>query len=163
MSEVDRGFTLTRLLGAPRERVFQAWTDPNELGWFFSGLGDPREPIEVDLRVGGAWRQKMVVDQDTEYVTGGIYREIVPPERLVFVWGATDGWPRIDPEHIDDGPIVTVTLNEAGDKTEMVFELRLPDHLPEDKVREWFAMGVRNGWSDTIDRMVDRFAGAVRS
>jgi uncharacterized protein YndB with AHSA1/START domain len=163
MNEQQRGFTLTRMLAAPRELVFQAWTDPDHLQWFYSGLRDPRDAIEVDLRVGGVWRQKMVVDKDTEYFTGGIYREIVPPERLVFTWGASDGWPRIDPDHLDDGPVVTVTLNEVGDKTEMIFHLGLPDHLSEDRVREWFASGIRDGWGVTIDRLVARFATVART
>jgi uncharacterized protein YndB with AHSA1/START domain len=163
MTEPERGFTLTRMLDAPREFVFQAWTDPLHLQWFFSDLTDAREPIEVDLRVGGVWKQKMVVDQDTEYFTGGIYREIVPPERIVFTWGAINGWPRIDPDHIEDGPVVTVTLNEVGHKTEMIFHLRLPDHLSEDTVRDWFASGIRDGWSQTIDRLAARFASVGRS
>ncbi len=52
-------------------------------------------------------------------MTGGIYREIVPNEKLVFIWGATDGWPKIDPDELDDSPTVTVTLDEAGCRTEM--------------------------------------------
>jgi uncharacterized protein YndB with AHSA1/START domain len=163
MSDLPRAFTLTRLLDAPRERVFQAWTDPDHLQWFFSDQTDPREPIMVDLRVGGVWRQKMVVDEETTYYTGGIYREIVPPERIVFTWGAVDGWPPIDPDRPEDGPVITVTLNEVGDKTEMVFHLQLPDHLSEDRVREWFASGIRGGWSDTIDRLVASFATVARN
>jgi uncharacterized protein YndB with AHSA1/START domain len=162
MTEPERAFTLTRMLDAPRELVFQAWTDPDQLQWFRSEFTDAREPIEVDLRVGGVWRQKMVVDDDTAYFTGGIYREIVPPERLVFTWGASNGWPRIDPDHLEDGPVVTVTLNEVGDTTEMIFHLGLPDHLSEDRVRELFASGVRDGWSQTIDRLVARFASVAR-
>jgi hypothetical protein len=61
----------------------------------------PPEPIELDLRVGGVWRQHMMIDESTAYVTGGIYREIVPDEKLVFAWGATDGWPRLDPDQLD--------------------------------------------------------------
>jgi uncharacterized protein YndB with AHSA1/START domain len=163
MTRSERGFTVTRVLDAPRGLVFQAWTDPRHLQWFFSPLTDVRDPIEVDLRVGGAWRQRMIVDDDTQYVTGGIYREIVPPERVVFTWGAVDGWPRIDPNHPEDGPEVTVTLREVGDQTEMTFRLRLPDHLPEDQVEEWFARGIRAGWSDTIDRLVARFADVATS
>ena len=48
--------------------------------------------------MGGVWRQRMVIDEDTEYFTGGVYRGIVQDERLVFSWGgATDGWPTLDP------------------------------------------------------------------
>jgi uncharacterized protein YndB with AHSA1/START domain len=161
MSEPERGFTLSRILDAPREAVFQAWTDPGHLQWFSSPVAAVTDPIEVDLRIGGVWRQKMVVDDDTQYFTGGVYREIAPPERLSFTWGAFDGWPKIDPDHPEDGPVVTVTLHELGAKTEMVFHLQLPDHLSEVRVREWFAQGVEAGWSDTIDRLVKHFAGVA--
>ena len=70
----------------------------------------PSEPIDVDLRVGGAWRVKMVMNENLQYFTGGIYREIVPGEKLVFTWGAVDGWPEIDSDHLDDCPLVTLTL-----------------------------------------------------
>ncbi|MBA2253960.1 MAG: SRPBCC domain-containing protein [Chloroflexi bacterium] len=144
---------------APCELVFQAWTDPEHLQWFFGDVAPPREPIELDLRVGGVWKQQMIVNESTEYFTGGVYREIVPGEKLVFVWGAFDGWPEISPGRLDDGPVVTVTLNEVGDETEMVVNLRLPDHLSEDRVREWLASGMREGWGQTLDRLVARFAG----
>jgi uncharacterized protein YndB with AHSA1/START domain len=160
-TDVEREFTLTRMLDAPRELVFQAWTDPNQLQWFVNDTTTTSKPIEVDLRVGGAWRLEMVIDESTRYVTGGVYREIVPVERLVFSWGAPDGWPEIDPDRPDDGPVVTVTLNEAGDKTEMIFHLLLPDHLSQDSVREWLALGIRDGWNATIDRLVTKFAGVV--
>ena len=52
----------------------------------------------------------MVIDRSTVYFTGGVYREIVPDEKLVFAWGATDGWPKLDPDRLDDSPQVTVTL-----------------------------------------------------
>ena len=64
----------------------------------------PSEPIELDLSVGGAWRQFMLIDEDTAYFTGGVYLEIVPDEKLVFAWGATDGWPKLDPDNLDRSP-----------------------------------------------------------
>jgi uncharacterized protein YndB with AHSA1/START domain len=163
VSDLERGFTLTRTLNAPREAVFRAWTEPERLKWFFSPVSEVREPIEVDLRVGGAWRQRIVVDADTEYVTGGVYREIVPPERVVFTWGAIDGWPRIDPDHPEDGPVVTVTLHQVGETTEMVFRLDLPGDLSEEQVREWLARGIRAGWIRTLDRLVRAFTSAGES
>ncbi len=50
---------------------------------------------------------------------GRLYREIVEDENLVFTWGATDGWPKIDPERLDESPLVTVTLSQISGKTEM--------------------------------------------
>jgi uncharacterized protein YndB with AHSA1/START domain len=84
-----RSFTLTWTLDASPETVFGAWTDPARLDWYYNDRQPiPDEPIELDLRIGGMWRQMMVIDEETSYFTGGVYREIVPNERLVFAWGA---------------------------------------------------------------------------
>ena len=166
---MEREFTLTRILEAPRSLVFQAWTDPHHLGrWYFNPEQPiPSDPITVDLRVGGAWRVKMIINEHLQMFTGGIYREIVPVERLVFTWGTVDGWPAIDADHPEaDAPVATITLNELGahgEKTEMIFRLSLPVHLSEERVRQWFATGCRAGWSDTIDRLVTLYANGARS
>ena len=156
-AETDRGFTLRRELAAPPALVFRAWTEPEHLGWFFSGMGAPAQP-EVDLRVGGAWRQTMVISDDDQYVTGGVYREIVVNERLVFTWGAEGGWPALDA----DAPVVTVTFSELGAGTALTLSLELPAHLSEAAVRDQFATGMRAGWGQTIDRLVGEFAAAPR-
>ena len=103
-------FTLTWTLDASPADVFEAWTDPDQLEWYYNDHQPiPTEPIELDLRVGGAWRQLMVINRSTIYMTGGVYREIVPDEKLVLAWGATGGWPELDPDRLDDSPQVTVT------------------------------------------------------
>jgi len=155
---IERSFTLTRILNAPRDLVFQAWTDPAHLGWFFSETTPPGEPVEVDLRVGGAWRQRMIESADKEYVTGGVYREIVPVERLVFEFGAVGGWPEIRPGRVDEVPVVTVQLNELGERTEMLLRVDLPARLSDAEVKAWLDLGIRDGWGMTIDRLVQRFA-----
>ena len=153
---VERGFSLRRMVDATPEEVFRAWTDAAHLHWFSSGVGEPDAP-EVDLRVGGAWRQMMILDEETDYVTGGIYREIQPPDRLVFTWGAVGGWPEIRPDGLDAAPLVTVTLRAVGDKTELMFDLELPVHLDDDAVAEELATGMAAGWTQTIDRLVESF------
>ena len=115
------------------------------LGWFFSEVAPSTVPIELDLRVGGVWRQEMIVAHDTRYVTGGVYREIDPPERLVFTWGSSPGWPPIE-----DGLVATVTLTAIGQQTQMHFELDFPPHYAE--------RGVREGWTETLDRLVAALA-----
>ncbi len=161
-AKMERGFTLTRVLDAPREDVFRAWAEPELLEWFRNPAFPARGPIEVDLRVGGTWKLMMVVDEETEYFTGGVYREIVPVERLVFTWGASDGWPKIDRDRLDEAPLVTVLLNEVGDRTELILDVALPDQWSDDSVRAWLASGTREGWGQTIDRLVAGVAGAAR-
>jgi uncharacterized protein YndB with AHSA1/START domain len=155
--ERDRGFTIKRVFNAPAEMVFQAWTDPQYLDWFFNDTMPHDNPISVDLRAGGEWRQQMVINDETQYMTGGVYREIVPNTRLVFAWGAAGGWPAVDLKDLDKGPQVTIAFNALGERTEMVFRLQLPDHFSEEEAHEWTATGMLDGWGMTIDRLVARY------
>lgn len=156
MIRTERGFTIVRQLDAPRELVFQAWTDPEHLQWFAeteAAAKVEREPTEVDLRVEGTWRIDMTESEDRAYSTGGTYLEIAPPERLVFIWGAVGGWPPIGPDNPEDGPIVTLTLEDVGGKTEMTLQVGFPDHLSDEAVAEWLSTGMAEGWSQTVDRL----------
>jgi uncharacterized protein YndB with AHSA1/START domain len=158
----SRELTFTWTLEATPAEVFQAWTDPDQLEWFYNDSQPiPDDPIELDLRVGGVWRQRMVINESTDYVTGGVYREIVPDEKLVFAWGATDGWPELDPERLDESPLVTVSLSEVGGRTQMTLCMELPANLSPEQVEEWFSLGIRDGWRTTVDRLATRFGALV--
>jgi uncharacterized protein YndB with AHSA1/START domain len=156
-----REFTLSWTLDAPVAQVFRAWTDPEHLQWYYNDHQPiPSDPIEVDLRVGGVWRQRMVINEETDFVTGGVYREIVRDEKLVFNWGATDGWPELDLERPDESPLVTVSLTEVGGRTEMTVRVQLPEGISEAQAREWLSHGIREGWRDTVDRLAARLTRA---
>ncbi len=156
----QREFTLTWTLAAPPEDAFRAWTDPDHLGWYYNPEQPiPDDPIELDLRVGGVWRQRMVIDEDTAYFTGGVYREIVPDARLVFAWGATGGWPALDVDELDASPLVTVTFASSGAGTELTVHVELPASLPDDGVPGWWAYA-ENGWRDTVDRLASTMTAA---
>jgi uncharacterized protein YndB with AHSA1/START domain len=157
--QLERGFTLTRVLDAPPEVVFQAWTDPAHLDWFFNPDTAPDAGTQVDLRVGGAWRQRMVIDEKTQYMTGGVYREIVANRKLVFTWGASGGWPNLD-EGV--GPLVTVELIPAGSRTRMDFTVQLPDQLSDAEAKEWMSKGIDKGWAETVARLVQRYQVAAQ-
>jgi len=157
-TQTRRDFTLTWTLDAPPAEVFRAWTDPGHLDWYYNPEQPiPDEPIELDLRVGGEWRQRMVIDEETNYMTGGIYREIVPDERLVFAWGATDGWPQLDPDRLDDSPQVTVTFEQTDSHTELTVHVALPATLPADGVPGWWGY-VEQGMRETVDRLAAALA-----
>jgi uncharacterized protein YndB with AHSA1/START domain len=153
-----RGFTLVRLLDATPAQAFRAWTDPNMLGWFFSGHETSLpDPIIVDLVVDGAWRQLMIIDDHTRYVTGGVYREIIADEKLVFAWGAVGGWPQLSSLEATDGPLVTITFTPLEHVTRMAFTLSFDDSVSDERVDEWLASGIERGWNQTLDRLVSLF------
>jgi uncharacterized protein YndB with AHSA1/START domain len=155
-------FTLTWTLDAPPADVFRAWTDPEQLGWYYNPeYPVPAAPIELDLAVGGVWRQYMVIDDETAYFTGGVYREIVPDERLVFSWGATGGWPELDPERLDDSPLVTVTLAQSSGGTALTVHVELPAAFENADMPAGFLGHIQAGWRDTVDRLVAEIGAAT--
>jgi uncharacterized protein YndB with AHSA1/START domain len=157
-----RELTIVRRLAAPREMVFRAWTDPDQLHWFADAAPTPAHPTTVDLRVGGAWRVRLVENEHKSYVTGGVYREIVAPERLVFSWGAVDGWPELDLDRLDDNPLVTVTFGDVDGSTELVLHVGFADRITEEQVASWFATGMTDGWNMTLDRLAPALQTAAR-
>ena len=156
-----REFTLTWTLDAPPADVFQAWTDPDHLDWFYNDAQPvPSEPIELDLRVGGVWRQQMVLDETTAYPTGGVYREIVPDERLVFSWGAAGGFPALDPDRLDDSPLVTMTLSRVSGRTEMTVHVAIPATMSDEDMPDGWFGHIQHGWRDTVDRLAAALASS---
>ena len=107
---------LQRPFLAPRETVFRAWTEPEALRrWFRVAEGYSTPIAEVDLRVGGRYRLGMrPPDGSPVLIVGGIYREISPPEKLVFTWR----WETA--EAGEPETIVTVEFVEHGGNTEVV-------------------------------------------
>jgi uncharacterized protein YndB with AHSA1/START domain len=108
-----REFTTTRVLDAPRDLVWKAWTEPEQLArwWGPKGMSTPLETIDVDPRPGGPFRLTMVSDQTgTEFPSDMRFREVVEPERIVFAWEAQRG--------LGAGE-VTVTFKDLGGRTEM--------------------------------------------
>jgi uncharacterized protein YndB with AHSA1/START domain len=82
------GLTLTRRLRARPEKVYAAWTDPEKLvQWFGPAQVKPGTMrADLDVRVGGRYRISFTGESGEYFEVGGIYREVVPSERLVFSW-----------------------------------------------------------------------------
>jgi uncharacterized protein YndB with AHSA1/START domain len=76
---------ITRLLHATRQEVFAAWADPASVQQWLCPEAAAVARVELDVRVGGAFRIEMQV-QDDYVIHTGIYREIHAPERLIFTW-----------------------------------------------------------------------------
>ena len=120
---------LSRLLSAAPGEVFAAWTEPERLcAWMGIGI-DGGVEVELDLRPGGRFR----IDVGGDYVITGAYREIAPPERLVFTWAS--------PTTKGAETLVTLQLRARGDGTEL--HLR-HEQLPDAEVASRHGAGWRN-------------------
>jgi len=112
VADTKPSLTIKRRFNAPPAKVFQAWADPQKLKkWMGPGEAGCKS-AEADARVGGRYRVVMQKPGDPEeHDVGGVYREVVPNEKLVFTWA----W-RTTPERQS---LVTVTFKPDGDGTLM--------------------------------------------
>src|ERR671933_1431990 len=79
----DREIVMRRVFDAPRRLVFDAWTTPELFARWFGARGWSVPVCEIDLRPGGRYRYVMRGPDGQEVAMAGVYREVVPPERLV--------------------------------------------------------------------------------
>ena len=108
---------LRRTYAAPRQRVFDAWTQP-QLAAKFLGPGDVTVPeIEMDVRQGGTYRIVMLMPDGERLNVGGTYREVSAPERLSMTWR----WEEDDPADEYDS-LLTLEFNEVAGGTELVLK-----------------------------------------
>ncbi|MFI7697786.1 SRPBCC domain-containing protein [Nonomuraea sp. NPDC049480] len=131
-------FEITRVLDAPRELVWAAWTEPERFSRWFGPrmMATPVGRITLDAWPGGLWRATLVGGEGFEVLLDGTYREVRAPARLVFTTG--------DPESPGDGPasVVTIDFTDAGGKTEMRFRQR--------------GVNVEQaGWMEFLDRLAE--------
>ena len=140
---VARDFTLTRLLKAPRDLVFRAFVEPDLMRHWWVPRGFTMLSCTLDLREGGTWRMTIRSDDTgTVQTEVGVYREIRPPERLVF----THAWVRANGT-LTHPTVVTTTFTERSAKTEVSFR-------QEDFATVASCLSHEDGWSVSLDQLV---------
>jgi uncharacterized protein YndB with AHSA1/START domain len=147
---VEREVVITRMFDAPRALVFKAWTDPKHLKLWWGPKGFTNPVCETDPRVGGAWRVVMRAPNGEEYPCGGVYREIVEPERLVFTNIATDkeGHPVID-------GLTSVTFAEDAGRTKLTLRTR---GVAVVSYAAAYLAGMEAGWTQSLERLAAELA-----
>lgn len=143
----DDRILVTREFDAPRHLVYRAWTTPELVArWWTAKRGSAKE-MEIDLRVGGHWRYAMETHDGQEVAFHGVYREIVPDERLVTT-EVYEGAP-LPPEQLEANATVnTVTFADRGGRTLVTMLTECPSH----EVREMIvASGMEDGLQDALD------------
>lgn len=131
---------MERVLPAPRARVFKACTDPNELPKWWGPHGFTTPGIELDLRVGGAFRFTMQPPDGDRFHLAGEFLEVDPPARLAY----TFRWEPPDPD--DQETVVTLSFGDRGESTEVVLT------QGTFKTEERRALH-EQGWTDSFERL----------
>lgn len=147
----NRELVLTRIIDAPREKLFRAWTDPELLKRWFAPLPWTTPAAELDVRPGGANLIVMRGPDGKEFPNRGVYLDVVENERLVFTDAYTSAW--IPSEK----PFMTVllTFEDEDGKTRYTARVRhwtVADREAHEK------MGFHQGWGQCADQLASLVA-----
>ncbi len=135
---LDTTLEIKRTLHAPREKVFEAWTDPEKLNRWFAPSDDYEVSAECDPRPGGSYRIQMTHKDGNVHTVVGEYREVKAPEKLVFTWSWEDGSVQ--------GSLVVVDFRDLGEATEVTLtHSGFPNAEWRDKHSE--------GWAGALSRL----------
>ncbi len=149
-ADPERTLVATRVFDAPREDVFRAWIDAAQLAKWMGPRSIVRaDATKLDARPGGGYRIVMHADSGNTYTVGGIYREVVPPERLVFTWA----WEGGGDSRPGGETLVTVTFRAIGRKTEMTLR---HEFFETKETRDQH----NSGWDGSFDKLSELLSGA---
>jgi len=140
----DREILMSRLLNAPRELVFKAWTEPEHVAQWWGPTGFTNTIHEMEVKPGGVWRFIMHAPDGRDYPNKIVFIEVVKPERLVYRHAGD----------ADTEPVnfhVTVTFEKQGDKTLLTMRMVFESAAELDRVdREY---GAIEGAKQHVDRL----------
>lgn len=140
----DREILISRLLNAPRELVFKAWTDPEHVAQWWGPTGFTNTIHEMEVKPGGVWRFIMHGPDGRDYPNKIVFIEVVKPELLVYRHAGD----------ADTEPVnfyVTVTFEKQGDKTMLTMRMVFESAAELERVdREY---GAIEGAKQNVDRL----------
>jgi len=140
----DQTIVGSRIFDAPRELVFQMFTDPKHIVKWWGPRGFTDTVYAMDVRPGGAWRHVMRGPDGVEYINQSEYVEVVKPERLVF-------------KHLSaPGHVTTITFEDRSGKTQVTMRMLFDSNEARDKVIE--TVGAVEGLKQTLNRLAEHMA-----
>jgi uncharacterized protein YndB with AHSA1/START domain len=146
--EREPKLVITRIFDAPRDVVFQAWTEPGRVARWWGPQGFVTTYCDMDIRPGGAFRVCMRSPEGAEHWKQGVYREVVEPERLVFTfaWEDTDG-------NATHQTLVTVSFAEEGSRTKLTLHQAVFETVARRDEHQ-------RGWTSTLQRFAEYLANS---
>lgn len=153
MPQTGKELVLTRVFDAPRELVWQAWTDPKRMMQWWGPRYFTAPTVKIDFRVGGTYLADMRAPDGKDYWSRGTYKEIVPLERIVATDSFADAEGHIVPATYYGmsadfalESLVTITFEEKAGKTTLTIRYA---GIPEGKDYD----GALVGWNETLDKL----------
>ena len=143
----NRTVTIKRSFDAPIKLVWEAWTQSEHLASWWGPKGMETKVIEHDFRVGGQWKYAMMMPDGNEFITDGIYSEIVTLKKIIS---------SANFKPMTEGVEIQALFEENGDKTNFTFNIV---HPTEEYCKQQEKMGILNGWGSVFDRL-DAFVNA---
>lgn len=145
-SIADRELVITRLIDAPREKLFRAWTEPELLKQWFAPQPLTTPVAELDVRSGGSNRIVMRTPQGNELPNRGVYLEVIKNERLVFTDAYTSAW---EPS---ENPFLTVAVTFEDEDGKTRYTARALHWTVADREAHE-EMGFHQGWNQCTDQL----------
>lgn len=144
---LERDLVLTRLVDAPRAKLYRGWTEPELLKQWFAPLPWTTSSAELDLRPGGASCIVMRSPDGQEFPNRGVILEVVPNEKLVFTDAFTKAW---EPS---EKPFMTLILTLADEAGKTRYTARARHWSAADR-QAHEEMGFHQGWGQCLDQLV---------
>lgn len=145
----DLEIVLTRVFNAPRRLVFEAHTTPEHVRRWWGCRDSTLTVCEMDFHVGGAWRYVIKMSDGSEHPFKGVYREIVPPERLAYTFIYDVDFIR------DHEALETITFDERNGKTTLKSTIL---HKTREARDGQLQSGMEIGAAETLNRLEEYLA-----
>lgn len=148
----DTSLTIRRAFNAPPERMFEAWTDPEQVTRWWCPDGFTITIVEMDVQPGGIWRYAMTGPDGETYQNCIVYDEIKEPVRLAYTHGS--------PEDSEQFRVTVISNERDSGMTELPMEMRFPSAEAYDETVEF---GAVEGAKQTLGKLAEHLADGVRS
>jgi uncharacterized protein YndB with AHSA1/START domain len=146
----DREIVISRVFDAPRELVWEAWTNPEHVAQWWGPNGFTTTIKKMDFRVGGVWKHVMHGPDGIDYPNSSVFKEIVKPERIVFAHGGRrEGGPGA---HF----VATWTFEALDKQTRLT--MRLVFDTPAERELVVTEFGAIEGGKQTLARLAEFLA-----
>lgn len=138
-----RTVTIEKTFDVPIALTWEAWTKPEHIANWWAPNGMQMDIVTHEFKVGGAWKFSMMMPDGNEFISEGVYQEIVELEKIVT---------SADFKPMTEGVELHVLFESLGDKTKFTFKVV---HSSEEYKKQQEQMGIYNGWGSAFERLED--------